>query len=93
MMSLTLSPTHHIFTLKSLSKRGADRAAFEDWAESQAPRVVEGESLDDVLDRLDGSSWRVGYSMSTVDLGSSMASPVYRRLRSLLARVVRECSQ
>lgn len=90
-MSTTLSPARHIFTLESLSKRGADRAAFEDWAESQAPRAIDGESLDDVLDRLDGSTWSVGYSMGTVDLGSSMVSPVYRRLRSILARVVRQC--
>ena len=87
MMTMTLSANLHHFTLDSLSKRGTDRAAVEEWAESQAPRVFAGESLTDLVDRLDGMSW----GELVVDLGTSYDSPTYRRLRGIVARAVREC--
>ena len=96
-MSAIVTPEYHHFTLASLATNGSDRPQFEEWCETYAPHVVGGrQSYDDLLDRLDGSTWNVYngrrvVDVLTVDLPTSFSDPVWRKLRSILSGVIREC--
>ena len=92
-MTTTLSPTYHRFAIESLAECGSDRAQFEQWCEDNAPRVIDNrESHNDLLDRLDGSTWLVARESRTLDLPTSFSDPVWRKMRSILSTIVRECA-
>lgn len=81
---------YHQFTVESLAPAGADREQFEDWCEENAPYVLNGrESFNDFFDRLDGETW----GDRVVDLGNSVASPVYLLMRRILRSVLREIQE
>jgi hypothetical protein len=90
-MSTIVTPIDHHFTLESLARKGVDFAKFQQWCIDLAPRVINNhEPYDDVLERLDGATWAPG---TEVELPTSFASPVWRRMRGILARVVKDCRE
>jgi hypothetical protein len=90
-MIATLTPTNHRFTLETLAKNGADRTGFESWCEAYSFRVKDGGmTYDDAVDDLDGAVWTVDGERRDVELPGSYSDPVFLKLRSNFAWVVRE---
>lgn len=80
----------YAFTVESLARDGADLAEVEQWWEEHLDRLDNGDTYDDVADRLDGSTWFVAGEPRTVYLPDQLDDPVYRRLLAIGRRVRKE---
>ena len=84
--SVGLSDAYHQFTFESVAQGGADRREVESWFESHVDLLDRGHSWDDLIDRLDGSSWSDG---RTVDIDCGYDGLVCRALLRV-GRAVRQ---
>jgi hypothetical protein len=80
---------YYRFTLDSIAEDGSDREAVESYFEGEVDRIDNGDTYDDILDRMEGP-WEVDGVWRTLDLGTSTDDPVYRKLRRIAQQIRRE---
>ena len=84
-----MTPADYEFTMESLGKGGTDRDAVEEAIAGDIDRLNEGDTYDDVLDRLEGP-WQVNGEWRQLGLPAQTNDPIYRRLLGIAKQVRRE---